>query len=96
MITSRTLIATFGAAAAALLAMAWLSLAHAGAEAVQAGQGGLDAAIGKALFEPCGWPHPTQLRRRDGLGHLFNARSCAACHEAGRSARISPDYSSAR
>jgi hypothetical protein len=46
MITSRTLIATFGAAAAALLAMASLSLARPGAEAVQAAQGGLDAAVG--------------------------------------------------
>lgn len=87
MITSRTLIASIGAAAGALMAMAWLSFAHAGAEAVQAGHGGLDAAIGKALFERLWVGAPASTDAADGLGPLFNARSCAACHQGGRGAR---------
>jgi CxxC motif-containing protein (DUF1111 family) len=80
MINSRTLIAGFGAAAAAVVAMAWLSYAR-------AGDGGLDAALGKALFERLWVGAPASTAAADGLGPLFNARSCAACHQGGRAAR---------
>lgn len=43
----------------------------------------LDAAIGKALFERPWVPAPSSTRANDGLGPLFDARSCAACHPAG-------------
>ena len=81
MITPRTLIGTCGAAAAALAAMAWLSFA-------QAGDDGLDAAMGKALFERMWVAAPASTDSADGLGPLFNARSCAACHQGGGAARI--------
>jgi CxxC motif-containing protein (DUF1111 family) len=87
-ITQRTLIATIGAATAALIAMAWLSFARAGAEQVKAREGGLDAAIGKAMFERLWVGAPASTDAADGLGPLFNARSCAACHQGGRAARL--------
>ncbi|MCK0195521.1 thiol oxidoreductase [Ancylobacter sp. 6x-1] len=42
--------------------------------------GGLEAAIGKALFRRAWVPAPSSTRANDGLGPLFDARSCAACH----------------
>ncbi|MGA0562407.1 di-heme oxidoredictase family protein [Ancylobacter sp. VNQ12] len=52
-----------------------------------AGDSGLDAAIGKALFERPWVPAPSSTRANDGLGPLFDARSCSACHSgAGRGA----------
>lgn len=52
-----------------------------------AGDSGLDAAIGKALFERPWVPAPSSTRANDGLGPLFDARSCSACHPgAGRGA----------
>jgi len=36
--------------------------------------------IGKALFERAWVPAPSSTRANDGLGPLFNARSCASCH----------------
>lgn len=54
---------------------------------VAAGDSGLDAAIGKALFERPWVPAPSSTRANDGLGPLFDARSCSACHPgAGRGA----------
>lgn len=43
---------------------------------------GLDIAIGKALFERPWVPAPSSTRANDGLGPLFDARSCSACHPA--------------
>lgn len=60
-------------AAAAVLA------ALAGAPAAQA-LDKLDIAIGKALFDRAWVPAPASTRGDDGLGPLFDARSCAACH----------------
>ncbi|MCS0493534.1 thiol oxidoreductase [Ancylobacter sp. MQZ15Z-1] len=40
----------------------------------------LDAAIGKALFERPWVPAPSSTRANDGLGPLFDARSCSSCH----------------
>ncbi|WP_207483684.1 di-heme oxidoredictase family protein [Arenibaculum pallidiluteum] len=42
----------------------------------------LDAAAGKALFERSWVPAPSSTRAADGLGPLFNARACSACHPA--------------
>ena len=45
----------------------------------------LDAVIGKSLFERIWVSAPASTKATDGLGPLFNARSCAACHpDAGR------------
>jgi CxxC motif-containing protein (DUF1111 family) len=44
---------------------------------------GLDRAIGKALFERAWVPAPSSTRANDGLGPLFDARSCASCHPGG-------------
>jgi CxxC motif-containing protein (DUF1111 family) len=44
---------------------------------------GLEVALGKALFERTWVPAPASTRSADGLGPLFNARSCAACHPRG-------------
>lgn len=41
---------------------------------------GMDVALGEALFEKLWVPAPTATRASDGLGPLFNARSCAGCH----------------
>ncbi|MBS9477857.1 di-heme oxidoredictase family protein [Ancylobacter radicis] len=52
-----------------------------------AAEDGLDVAIGKALFERPWVPAPSSTRANDGLGPLFDARSCSACHlGAGRGA----------
>ncbi|WP_248310417.1 di-heme oxidoredictase family protein [Bosea sp. 117] len=50
---------------------------------VHADDAGLDAAIGKGLFKRAWVPAPSSTRANDGLGPLFDARSCAACHPAG-------------
>ncbi|MEQ1652235.1 MAG: di-heme oxidoredictase family protein [Hyphomicrobium sp.] len=49
---------------------------------------GLDAIAGRALFERAWVPAPSSTDSSDGLGPLFNARSCATCHTGGRGARI--------
>ncbi|MFD2141411.1 di-heme oxidoredictase family protein [Ancylobacter oerskovii] len=45
-----------------------------------ADEAGLDRAVGKALFERPWVPAPSSTRANDGLGPLFDARSCSACH----------------
>lgn len=40
----------------------------------------LDVAIGRALFRRAWVPAPASTRADDGLGPLFDARSCASCH----------------
>ena len=45
-----------------------------------AGERGLDAVLGRALFDRAWVPAPASTRSADGLGPLFNARSCSACH----------------
>jgi CxxC motif-containing protein (DUF1111 family) len=45
-----------------------------------AGGGDLSRAIGKALFERAWVPAPSSTLANDGLGPLFNARACSACH----------------
>lgn len=48
-----------------------------------AAEDGLMAAVGKALFDRDWVPAPASTRSTDGLGPLYNARSCAACHRGG-------------
>ncbi len=43
----------------------------------------LDAMAGKALFERDWIPAPSSTDASDGLGPLFNARSCSQCHARG-------------
>ncbi|WP_395664620.1 di-heme oxidoredictase family protein [Methylocella sp.] len=54
---------------------------------------GLDLKIGAALFKRAWAPAPASTRADDGLGPLYDARSCASCHPgAGRAAaRFDPD-----
>ncbi len=48
----------------------------------------LDRHMGKALFERIWVPAPSSARATDGLGPLFNARACAACHPGGGAVAI--------
>ncbi|SFD05634.1 di-heme oxidoredictase family protein [Tropicimonas isoalkanivorans] len=41
---------------------------------------GLDFELGRALFEKLWVAAPSATRASDGLGPLYNARSCASCH----------------
>lgn len=43
----------------------------------------LDYAVGKALFDRIWTSSPASTQATDGLGPLFNARSCATCHPRG-------------
>jgi CxxC motif-containing protein (DUF1111 family) len=42
--------------------------------------GGMDAVLGRALFERDWIPAPASTDASDGLGPLFSARGCAGCH----------------
>jgi CxxC motif-containing protein (DUF1111 family) len=48
----------------------------------------LDVAMGSALFERAWLPAPASTDAADGLGPLFGARACAACHPGGGPARL--------
>lgn len=50
---------------------------------------GLDVKIGRALFNRPWVPAPSSTRADDGLGPLYDARSCAACHPASGRAKAS-------
>ncbi len=41
---------------------------------------GLERAVGKALFDRVWVPAPSSTLANDGLGPLFNEKSCATCH----------------
>lgn len=43
----------------------------------------LDEAIGRAMFRRAWVPAPSATKSDDGLGPLFDARACVACHPAG-------------
>src|SRR5882672_8731575 len=45
---------------------------------------GLDLALGRALFERAWVSAPASTKSTDGLGPLYNARSCASCHTGAR------------
>jgi CxxC motif-containing protein (DUF1111 family) len=59
-----------------------ISLACAGLQQATA-TASLNPALGKALFERMWVAAPASTDTADGLGPLFNARSCAACHRGG-------------
>jgi CxxC motif-containing protein (DUF1111 family) len=63
------------AAIGTALALALLSLQARAAD-------GLSVEIGKRLFKRIWVPAPSSTEANDGLGPLFNARSCAQCHRA--------------
>jgi CxxC motif-containing protein (DUF1111 family) len=49
----------------------------------------LDSMAGKALFDRKWVQAPASTHAADGLGPLFNAQACAACHKNGNGARFS-------
>lgn len=51
----------------------------------------LDFALGKALFDRLWTSAPASTQATDGLGPLFNARSCVACHPRNGRGKISLD-----
>ncbi len=51
---------------------------------------GLDRIMGRTLFARAWVQAPASTRASDGLGPLFNARSCAACHPKGTTADFMP------
>ncbi len=50
-----------------------------------------DTLVGRALFRRLWVPAPTRTDAADGLGPLFNARSCAGCHHDAGPSRIRRD-----
>ncbi len=48
----------------------------------------LDFKVGKAIFEKLWVFAPSSTTASDGLGPLYNARSCARCHEGNGKARL--------
>jgi CxxC motif-containing protein (DUF1111 family) len=51
----------------------------------------LDPIVGRALFNRQWIPAPSSTIASDGLGPLFNARSCSGCHQDGSGARVVRD-----
>lgn len=66
------------------MALSVLVFAQQGARA----DDGLNAIAGKALFERLWVPSPASTDASNGLGPLFNARSCATCHPRASGARV--------
>jgi CxxC motif-containing protein (DUF1111 family) len=77
-------------AAAALVIVATRADAGDSAVAIQASpaaaEAGLDLALGRSLFAFSWVSAPASTKSADGLGPLYNARSCAACHTVARRA----------
>jgi CxxC motif-containing protein (DUF1111 family) len=55
----------------------------------------LDESIGRALFRRAWVPAPSSTKANAGLGPLFNARSCAACHQGLDRAPVTTDHAGA-
>ncbi|MGQ9366004.1 di-heme oxidoredictase family protein [Azospirillum sp. A39] len=68
---------------AAVVSAAAVSVFLTGAAAAD----GLDFAMGEAIFERLWVQAPSSTQAADGLGPLYNARSCAACHPGGGGGR---------
>ena len=51
----------------------------------------MSAALGKALFKRVWVPAPSSTKANDGLGPLFNGRSCLQCHAAAGAGRLVVD-----
>ena len=58
--------------------------------APQARAGTLDAEMGRALFERQWVAAPSSTQSDDGLGPIYDARSCSACHAGGGPGRLVP------
>jgi CxxC motif-containing protein (DUF1111 family) len=69
------------------LSALWLALSVLAAAAA----GELDAVLGKALFKRNWVAAPASTEATDGLGPLFNARSCARCHAGGGRGKLNID-----
>lgn len=80
----------FAAIVAAAFAVGALSLARVNALETTTDDG-ITAAIGKALFKRVWVPAPSSTHANDGLGPLFNGRSCAQCHGAAGAGRLVVD-----
>src|SRR6266478_711705 len=80
----RTSLCAAVAAGLAIAATVAVALASPRADAVSANAStadpGLDLAIGHALFKRAWVSAPASTGSTDGLGPLYNARSCASCH----------------
>lgn len=81
---------TLGAIFAAALAVSSLSIVP-GKALGTSSDDGITAAIGKALFKRVWVPAPSSTHSNDGLGPLFNGRSCAQCHSAAGGGRLVVD-----
>ncbi|PCD78120.1 di-heme oxidoredictase family protein [Pseudothioclava arenosa] len=51
----------------------------------------MQATLGEALFDKLWVAAPSTTRASDGLGPVFNARSCAGCHPGGGRGRPEPE-----
>ena len=82
---------------ASLFAMAAVVVSEQGpalvttAHAITAANDRMTAALGKALFKRVWVPAPSSTQANDGLGPLFNGRSCAQCHGADGGGRLIAD-----
>src|SRR5215468_286163 len=87
------------AIAAAALVIVAIHRADAGDSTVaiqaspSAAEAGLDLSLGRSLFAFSWVSAPASTKSADGLGPLYNARSCAACHTVAR--RVPRDDSGA-
>ncbi|MBR2536895.1 MAG: thiol oxidoreductase [Hyphomicrobium sp.] len=69
----------------------WSTNAVESAQAMTASDDRMTAALGKALFKRVWVPAPSSTRANDGLGPLFNGRSCVQCHSAAGGGRLVVD-----
>src|SRR5262245_46263366 len=53
----------------------------------------LDASIGRELFDRNWVPAPSSTKSNDGLGPLYNATSCGACHIRNANADLNDEES---
>ncbi|MEZ5830042.1 MAG: di-heme oxidoredictase family protein [Dongiaceae bacterium] len=70
-----------------LTVLSGLLLALAGS--ANAAEDSLDKVVGQALFERLWVTAPSSTQAADGLGPLFNARTCSACHRGGGRTAVS-------
>ena len=73
---------------AVICTLAILATTQNSRESLADSAGELDAVVGQAVFERIWVSAPASTQSGDGLGPLFNARSCASCHEGGGRAMI--------
>lgn len=84
----RILHSTVFAATAASLVLLALPAGRLVAADTPATHAGLEAAVGQRLFKRNWVPAPSSTKSNDGLGPLFNARSCQQCHAAATAGQL--------